>query len=147
MAINELPPAAQLYRFRVTNMLQLNFQNFHDAHTPSGLFGAMKNQMLNSKTFFMTVATLLGCYCYRLMLLSVVLHVRSGRWPELFSVVLCMTAVHNAHVWAVFTIDCWFRCTPDQRLCTNSNKLLNNVHILEAWNWCWMTIFSTSYCL
>ena len=60
----------------------------------------------------------------------------------------CTTVVHNdthTHTQAVFTVDCWFRFTPCQRLRINSNNLLSNVHILEAWRWSSQTNKSTSF--
>jgi len=76
---------------------------------------------------------------------------------KIIRTVLCCLAYGSCAQWyahrpthklrAVSTVDCWFRFTPYRRLWVNINNLLSNVHILEAWSWCWQTSKSIAYCL
>ena len=69
---------------------------------------------------------------------------------KIIRTVLCCVLYDSCAQWythtqAVFTVDCWFRFTPCQRLRINSNNLLSNVHILEAWRWSSQNNKSTSF--
>ena len=69
-----------------------------------------------------------------------------------FSLLYCLQQLYTmictvAHMWAVFHLSVFFTFTPCWRLWINSNSLLSNVHILEAWSWSWESNESIPYCL